>query len=1360
MPIKEYISLRRRMSVRRLNLSLRVVVLIAIFCLGLSRSASAAPSTPQFLGAKTQLNLGSLSPSGLQHVAVDSSGNVYASDQAGNSILKISSDGTASTLSLPGITLNQPQQIALDAAGDLYVADSGNNRVVELSASGTASVVTISGCTLSQPQGLAIDSAGNLYLSQTPSAGSGQVLKVATDGTCTQVSSSPYTLQGIEDIAIDASGNLYIADIGSTKIYEIPASGAAINYSSVHGLPAMLPYGLAVDAAGTVYISDANNGNLWSVDSSGSVSTSALSAYYGIAVDASKALYTANLTALYKIQATAVDVGHVSLKSTGNTISLSFNAYGTALTGVQALVASSSTGDFTIANTSTCAVGTTAACTLDITFTPQNPGLRKGAAILQYGSASSQRLIVPIFGYADAPVAAVSPAGGDVVNTTAIAGPFQSVMDGAGNIYVTSYLDSKLYEIVAGSSTPVAVSTGSYTLSSPAGLAMDPAGNLFIADSDNSRILERQPDGTTSVLSITGLNRNIFMPTALSFDRFDNLYIADYGNGRVVKVTPSGVGSVLSTGSFTFDSSFTGIDVDSSGTLYIADRDNARVVKVPANGAASVVPVTGFTLNTPQGVAVDGNDNVYILDSNNMRVLRVTTAGNVSMVSFRGVSLGSFDYGVTASAGGQLLVSDFSNNRLVGINTGTGGYTFANTNVGATSSDSPLAGSITNLGNQPLVFTSAPTYTNDFVEGTSSNTICSDTTTLTSGTSCDVPVKFTPQTSGFLSANLVATDNALNVPGATQTIAVFGTGISIGDATSVTVTSSPASVVYGQTTTIVAHVADTVTSGTIPTGTVSFTDTVGSTTTTLNGSVAIDASGNATLSDVTLSGIGTHVITASYAGVTSSFVASTGTGSVTMTQASVTLSSSPSPVSTTVGSYTILAITGTSQVSTASGPTGSISYTLVDGSGTTVKSGTDNFYAVTGSSSGNIVLSALAAGSYTLHVTYAGDTNYTAATEIKVPVTVSLIAPTVSWTPASAINYGTSLSALLNATASASVTLEPARTAPVIARSAPTTQTVAVPGTFTYTANGAAVTAATVLNAGTYALTVTFTPTDTTTYSSATASATLTVAKIAGTLTLTTSPNPSTLSNFVSMAATLSSGIGAPTGSISFYDGATLLGTSTVAQGGASFQTSSLSAGSHTLTAVYSGDTNFGSITSSAVTQQVVDLTLSLASTSSTSATVQAGGAATYTLTIGPATGTTFPGAISFTATNLPTGATATFSPQSITAGSGSTNVTLTIQTAAKTTAMNRDLRLTGTAALALIFLPLAGRLRKAGKRLSQVGVLMLLVILGFAASVGLTGCGGSSSSTTTATATSYTVQVTATSGSLQRTTNLTLNVQ
>ncbi|MGA9672765.1 MAG: Ig-like domain repeat protein [Terracidiphilus sp.] len=86
------------------------------------------------------------------------------------------------------------------------------------------------------------------------------------------------------------------------------------------------------------------------------------------------------------------------------------------------------------------------------------------------------------------------------------------------------------------------------------------------------------------------------------------------------------------------------------------------------------------------------------------------------------------------------------------------------------------------------------------------------------------------------------------------------------------------------------------------------------------------------------------------------------------------------------------------------------------------------------------------------------------------------------------------------------------------------------------------------------------------------------------TLTLASSGSPSAYGGAVTFTATISSG---PTGTVTFYDGGTVIGTGTLNGTAATLTTSSLTAGSQTITASWPGNSNYCAATSSAITQAV-----------------------------------------------------------------------------------------------------------------------------------------------------------------------------
>jgi len=103
------------------------------------------------------------------------------------------------------------------------------------------------------------------------------------------------------------------------------------------------------------------------------------------------------------------------------------------------------------------------------------------------------------------------------------------------------------------------------------------------------------------------------------------------------------------------------------------------------------------------------------------------------------------------------------------------------------------------------------------------------------------------------------------------------------------------------------------------------------------------------------------------------------------------------------------------------------------------------------------------------------------------------------------------------------------------------------------------------------------------------------------TTTLTSSLNPSNFGQSVTLTAT-TTGEGfqvTPTGTVTFFDGTTNLGTSNLnASAQARLSTSTLTVGTHTLTATYNGDSNFASSTSSVVNQLVQGAIAQLSPTS------------------------------------------------------------------------------------------------------------------------------------------------------------------
>jgi hypothetical protein len=99
---------------------------------------------------------------------------------------------------------------------------------------------------------------------------------------------------------------------------------------------------------------------------------------------------------------------------------------------------------------------------------------------------------------------------------------------------------------------------------------------------------------------------------------------------------------------------------------------------------------------------------------------------------------------------------------------------------------------------------------------------------------------------------------------------------------------------------------------------------------------------------------------------------------------------------------------------------------------------------------------------------------------------------------------------------------------------------------------------------------------------------------------IVSSLNPSSVGQSVTFTATVTAKLGGtPTGTVSFLDGNSTLGISPLSSGGtAVFSTSTLAEGTHTMTAVYNGDSSFAGSTSPVVSQVVQGAVATVAPTS------------------------------------------------------------------------------------------------------------------------------------------------------------------
>ena len=114
------------------------------------------------------------------------------------------------------------------------------------------------------------------------------------------------------------------------------------------------------------------------------------------------------------------------------------------------------------------------------------------------------------------------------------------------------------------------------------------------------------------------------------------------------------------------------------------------------------------------------------------------------------------------------------------------------------------------------------------------------------------------------------------------------------------------------------------------------------------------------------------------------------------------------------------------------------------------------------------------------------------------------------------------------------------------------------------------------LAAGSHSIVATYVPADPLLFSGSSTTLTQNVSSTTAITTLVSTPNPSTFGEPVTFAATVKGDGGTPTGTVAFTDDTTALGIASLDKSGqATFITSTLNIGSHSITASHRGDPNF-----------------------------------------------------------------------------------------------------------------------------------------------------------------------------------------
>ena len=872
---------------------------------------------------------------------------------------------------------------------------------------------------------------------------------------------------------------------------------------------------------------------------------------------------------------------------------------------VEVLTLGASNLDFTESGADNCAGISSGSCSVTVAFGPKYPGPRYGAVVLL-----------------------------DAGNHT------------LGTAFLTGIGQGSLGVLVPGAISIVAGQDGAWTMVNdgqpatqadlylPSGVALDGAGNLFIADSHHNRVREVFAAGPNAgtittvagngsagydAASTVATSASLNQPGGVALDGAGNLYIADTNNNvvREVNLATGTITTVAGNGTpgYTGDggaataatlNSPQSVTVDGAGDLYIADTDNNAVREVSAaTGKVATIagdgsgiagssgnggPAIHARLNAPYSLALDYAGNLFIADSGNETVRKVNASGTISTYAGTGATGYSGDGGAATSAdlysplgvacdpAGNVYIADARNYVVRKVNAVSGAI---GTIAGSNQQDVYLDGkSDYGFGNNQNgdafsgggIATGAGIYAPYAVAVDASGNllIAEYYDHLVRKVAADAATLFfTPE----LFLNQVSspqTQIVENDGNAALTLTAIAPDANAAVASGTGECSTTGSLAVDAQCTVSAEFAPTSTATPLP------DPLVGN----------VNLTGNPADSPLDISLVGE---------------------ALGLNGAIVTLSSSQNPAA--FGQTITLNVSVKQDPNSSQGtPTGTVTFTDTF-KGTTNPIGTAQTLNASGNAS--LQLSTLAVGTHVITANYSGDTYYSASAsnplsqvvQEQVTVTIASSSPNDTSAFASTVTFTATVTVSGGIPVTGSVTFY---------------NGAAYLGSGTLNGSGVATYATAGLPVGSNSITASYTDTNNV---SATSAPLIQIVGQTTTATLSSSVNPSIYGSPVNFTAVVvATGTIVPTGSVKFYDGTTQIGTGTLTASGtsaatATFQTSTLATGAHSISAVYAGDTNNFSSTSPTLTQTVNIASTTTALTASANPAI-AGNALTLTATV------------------------------------------------------------------------------------------------------------------------------------------------
>ncbi len=988
---------------------------------------------------------------------MDGSGNIFVASAQQNAVVEIPASGGPQTLL--GSGLNYPNGLAVDSSGNLFVADTDNDRIVKIAAGSGVETTVASG--LRGLWGVAVDASSNLF--------------VATDSIVAEIApgGAQITLSPLEDsalyLAVDSANNVYVTLEYANTVVKLGANGNSFGGVNVcpAGQTAPSPCSQTLTLAfATSTVDTLTPVNVVTQGIANQDFTVANSTCIG-ATPNEVAQCTVGVT--FTPSAPGLRSGVVQLTDASGVV-LSTPIYGIGDAPQMAFAPAPSNTFVNSMSSAFTGAAVDAAGNLFVVDTQNNQVLKIAPGGAQSTVASGLNLP---FGVAldgagnvyicdshNARVLQVSPTGAQTTVGSGWSQPYSVAVDGAGNVFVGDTGTNALMKITPMGVQSTVANQGAF------GLAVDATGNLYAANPAGKSVLKISPSGVQ-----TPIGSGWESPQAVAVDGAGDVYVSDGGATSLQQVAPNGTQTTLP-----FAVGF-GLALDDSGNLYITSGGmvlQAQRAMAPTLTFAAT-PMGSTSSDSPQSVTVQ-NIGTAALAATGLTVgtnfAQVAGSGspadctaNFSLVAGTSCNLSiSFTPTAVGSIQSSVMLTDNALNanpatQYITLNgTGqVGSQTISFGSIPAQTAGGTLALSASATSGLPVSFTSL-TPSVCTVSGTTATMVTAGTCSIQATQAGNASyAAAAPVTQGFAVNQASQTITFTGLPATaiygaagpytvnatassalavaytvTGPASISGSTLTITGAGTVMVTAAQAgNSYYAAATPVVQTITVSAASQTITFTGLPATATYGSAgpytlsapaTSGLPVSFSVSGPVSISGSTLTITGVGSVVVTASQAGNTNYAAATPASQTITVSAESQTLTFTGLPATATYGS---------------AGP-----YTL----SATASSGLLVSYSVTGPASiSGSTLTITGAGTVTVTASQAGNTNYKAATPVSQSIVVSAESQTITFSAIPAQTVGANVA--LTASASSGLPVSFASSTPAVCTVSGPTATMVAAGT-------------------------------------------------------------------------------------------------------------------------------------------------------------------------------------------------------------------------------------------------------------------------------------------------------------------------